>query len=725
MDDLITIKLVGCARLMIAAGLFFFWIPRKILPQEYIQNRLDRVMFNILHMTALATLLFPVFIAMRCFGFPFLILFFVATKLLFLKFWYRRTLKGYLREEVYHGAIVYLLSALDDQKAFVGRVKTTLSQRARRLGSTLASPSLWWAPAASALVVLYALYLRLAIAFATMVPAVSDMYQYYYWNQILKLDQLFDKVAGAPYPWGSPVLVSSVNFFAELNTIVLYGCFPILVLSFSFFALYYFCRRTLEPGSGGSPAPLLALLLFAIVIPSPLAGQFFGTVYRTLSPGITHLWRFAFYTGSPGLKDDILSGYPQIFFLRHSTVLPYEVAASFAPLLVHFLHRALVTRRNGDLLLFAETLAIISALHPGVLIVLFPVCLLVAARTLLSCGIDLRTLLRGCGALAGGIVAGNLWLVQMAVYGLPEDVGAAAPILDKIFHTRRAAADTAVAAARPELQLVAASPLLLALAAAALLLLGLSFRCREKEERVSRSVIPLLALGVLTLYFLPNLGLPRLVDQSRLQTGLALSYALVAAQCYLQLLEQGVLARLCGVRSRGASRLVAAVLVAFALLVTPRYLDDQAYLLSASKLELPESSYYVYKIEDAFQPFSYTVVSYLEDFPLVVSHGYHMNTQDLLTSCSPLKSKIDIPSELVFLFVENAPVRYRGSGEYWYRWRGDIMLKLKDWIVLYGATHKNLRLWRETRNLQIYLIDNRGGREDETLIWRRLEDPLR
>jgi hypothetical protein len=725
MEDLLTIKIVGCARLLLAAGIFFFWIPRKILPQEYIQNRLDRVMFNCLHMCALATLVFPVFVALRFFGFPFLILFFVATRLLFLKFWYRRPLKAYLRDEVYNCAIVYVLRALDDQGAFVKRHLTRLSRSFSRLGAALAAPKAWWAGLGAGLVVSYALFLRLSAVFATMAPAVSDLYQYYYWNQILKLNRLFDKVAGAPYPWGSPVLISSVNLFADLNTVVLYGCFPVLVLGFSFFTLYYFCRRTLTPESGGSPAPLLALLLCAIVIPSPLAESFFGTVYRTVSPGITHLWRFAFYTGVPGLKDEILTGYPQIFFQRTSTVLPYEVAASFATLLVYFLHRALVTRRRAELLLFAETLAIISALHPGVLIALFPVCLLVAARATLSLGLDARTFFRGLAALSAGLAAGNLWLVQMAVYGLPADVGAAAPILDRIFHTRRAAAEVVAAAARPELQLVAPSPLQWVLALCALALLGQSFRGPDRERGVARSVIPLFTLAILFLYFLPNLGLPRLVDQSRLQGFLALSYGLTAAQCYLQFLEQGVLRRLWGNSPLGASRILVGLSVAGTILATPRFIDDPAYRLSTTKLELPESSYYVYKIEDTFQPFSYTVVSYLEGFPLLVSHGYHMNTQDLLTTCSPLKNRLDIPSELVFIFVENAPVRYQGSGEYWFRWRADVMLKLKDWIVLYGARHRNLRLWRQSKNLQIYLIDNSGLRQDDAQIRQRLEDPKR
>ena len=724
MDDLLTIKLAGCLRLLIAGWIFFVWIPRMVLPQEYLRNRLDRLMFNCLHMCALATLVFPIFIALRFFGLPFLLLFFVVTRLLFIKYWYRQPLKPFLSEK-YYAAIVGILRVLDDQGAFWKRLKNRLYGWIRRCGRFTASPARWWMQAGTAILVCYALFLRLAVAFSTMAPAVPDMYQYFYWNQILMLNHLIDRVCGAPYPWGSPILLRSVNAFAQMNTVVLYSCFPVLMLGFSFFALYYFCNRILEPEAGSSHVFMLALLLFAVVIPSPLSQDFFGSVFKPLSPVISRFWGLSVYTGALGPKDEILTVYPKIFSLRYTNVLPYEMADGFALLLIYFLYRALVTRSGVMLLLFGETLGIISALHPGVLIVLLPTCLLLTIRVVASHGLDGRTFLKGCAALSGGMLVGNLWLLQLFEYGLPTDVGAAAPILDKIFRTHRGAADAALAAARPALQIVAPTLLQGLLALGAIVLLGLGLRCRDRDQGVARSVIPLLTLGTLLLYFMPNLGLPRLVDQSRLQTTLALSYALTAAQFYLQFLELGVLSRILGARASGVSRLVVAGVVVACVMMTPRYLDDAAYRRLATSLELPETSYYIYEIEDIFQPFSYTVVSYPEGFPLLISNGYHMNPMDLLTTVSPLKRQIDIPSELVFILVENAPVSNPGAGEYWYRWRPDLMLKLKEWIIMYGAYHKNLRLWKQSKNLQVYMIDNRKAPAEDGQIWRRLEDPAR
>lgn len=722
MEDLIAIRIWGSVRLVLAAALFFIWIPRKILPQEYLSDRLDRYMFNCLHMTALATVVFPLFIALRCFGLPFLLLFCVTVKLLFLKFWYRRDLIPYLREDVYRTAILGILRTLDDLDGFFRHLRQLVRDRLRLIRGALGSGL--GAPAGFAAVLIYALYLRLAGTFATLVPSASDIYQYYYWNQILKLNRLFDRVAGAPYPWGSPVLVYSVNFFAVLNTVVLYSTFPLLVLSFSFFSIYYLCVR-LFPGERGSAAPLMAVLLFAVVIPSPLAGEFFGAVYKTFSPQISHLGPLSFYFGALGESDRVLSTYPQIFFLRHSNLLPYEVANAFIPLFLYLLHKALVTRSTMYIVLLGETMAVICALHPGVLIPLVPSALLIAGWTILACGLDLRTLAKGCASLCCGLSLGNSWLVQMAVYGIPRDVGAAAPFLDRLFGTRRSVLDKAAAPALPEVQIVSTSPLLLLLTGLSLALLALSLRHRDRQKRALTALVPLFTLGILLMYFGPNLGLPRLVDHSRLQTPLALCYGLVAAQCYLLLLEKGILSRLPGRWGPAASRLVAAGVALCAVLFVPRWIDDAGYRRLSVEMELPESPYFVYKIQDTFEPFSYTVVSYSEGFSQLYSQGYHMNVQDLLTDFNPLDRTLKIPSELVFLFVENAQVTFQGGGEYWYRWRGDLTSKLKEWIVLYAREHGNLKLWRQTDRLQIYVIDNRNLPEDASRKWRRLKDPQR
>jgi hypothetical protein len=717
MEDLVLLRIFSTLRLLFAGYLMFFWIPRRILPQEYLEDRLDGVMFNIIHMTAIFTILFPLFVYLRFFGFPFLVIFFFCVRLIFLKFWYKRELGRYLKDDVYHRAVISILELLEDFKSFIDsfrKRRERLLQAVRGWATPLNSCSL----ALVLLVAGYGIYIRMLGPYSSLLAAISDMYQYFYWNQILKLNILFDRIAGAPYPWGAPLLVYTVNLLAQLNTVVLYNSFPLLVLSFAFFTLFYIVRRVL-PGNVNGASSSIALILFGIVIPSPSSQRFFGTVFSTDFPHISSLGLLSVYSGGPAIGDSILDTYPFIFFIRYTHLLPYETAAGFFLLNLFFLHRALTTRKGLYILLFAETLAIMSAIHPGVLIPLFIPALLITLYDTILSGTDLKTIKRGAVALSAALIAGNVWLVQFLIYGLPQDIGAAAPILDRIFGTSRGVKETAIDVNR-SVQIVEPTILLGLLFTASILVLGFSLLRRDRKEWDSLTLIPLTSIGILFLYYAPNLGLPRIVDQSRMQPFVALSYSLTAAGSYGIFVETGLLRRIFAERFKAASLLTVFIVALSALFLTPRWIDNPYYWQQARKMELVESPYFIYKIEDAFQPFTYTVVSYVEDFSKVYSLGYHMNTHDLLTSFSPLDKTLKIPTDYVFIFVENSPVTYQGLGQFWYRWRGDIMLKLKDWIAIYGVNHGNIKIWAETERLQVYLIDNRSQERTAARKWKEL-----
>jgi len=204
------------------------------------------------------------------------------------------------------------------------------------------------------------------------------------------------------------------------------------------------------------------------------------------------------------------------------------------------------------------------------------------------------------------------------------------------------------------------------------------------------------------------MGLPRLVDHSRLQPFLAFSYALVAAFGYRIIIEQMILGSIFRKRAFTLSFPLVTVLTLAIIFVTPRWLGTSEYQQHMPKMELAETPYFLYKIEESFQPMTYTVVSYVESLSQVYSLGYHMNTHDLITTYDPRDPEFTIPTNYIFIFVENIQVRYKETDDYWYRWRGDIMITLKDWISLYSRNHNNIKLWSSTENLQIYLIDNRA-----------------
>jgi len=722
MNEVVTLHFFGTLRLLFSAYLFFFWIPRRVFPGEYIENARDRVMFNITHMTALITLVFPLFIYLRVFGFLFVILFFPFLRLMFIKYWYKKELIPYLRDEVYHALVIGILKVLDDRRAYFASRREKLRQALRSRPSWDMTRLL--AGAAFALILGAALHLRLSRAFTTLVAAASDMYQYFYWNNILKLNRLFDKVAGAPYPWGAPVLVYTVNLFARLNTVVLHNAFPLLILSFTLYGLFYCARGFLDRDGKGCAAPLIAVLTVGILIPTPLAESFFGTVFVTEKPELLHVPLLGIFRGTIQTGDQIAGHYPLLFFIRGGSMLPYEISAAFFLPNLYFLHRTLESGKKIWILLYAETLAVMLALHPGVALPLLPPTLLILAAAPAWKSITRESLRTAFRAVSAALLLGNLWILQFFVYGIPADIGAAAPFLDALFRTKRAE-QQAVAHLTTEVQILSPGWLPAALLAASLILLLYACFRGKGERRPALAPVSLISLGVLCLYAATNLGLPRIVDHSRLQPFVALSYGLVSASLYQLLLEKALLARIAGRYALRLSYGIVCVLAVFLVVSLPRWEESEEYWQTTRNFELNETPYYLYEIEETFQPFSYTVVSYAEGFSQVYSKGYHINTQDFLRTYSPLETSLRIPTDYVFIFVENAGVGYRGMWEYWYRWRNDIMTHLKDWIALYGRNHSNMKLWAESKSLQVFVIDNRNSRDILSENRRKMKEGIR
>jgi len=699
--EIIKLQIVSTFKLTIASYLLFFWVPKRVFPQEYIDNSLDRVMFNIIHMVALITLFFPFFVYIKIFGFIFLIIFFIALKLLFLKFYYKKNLHEHARN-LYVNFILETLRILENPGSHLRRLKERFSLKIRDNYSRMRFFNLLYISTFAA-IASYGLYLRTYRGYISLVGAAPDMYQFYYWGNILKKNVLFDKIAGAPYMWSGPVLVHTVNMLANLNTVVLYNIFPILFLSFMFFTIFYVLRRLFELDGQKTASVFLGMLLFAVVLPSPLAHKFFGLVIGTTDPELIRLFNFSFFYPSGTALDmhQVITD-PSVFFWRFTTTLPYEMASGFFLINLYFLIKFMETGKNTYLLLYAESLGIVFAIHGGVAIPLFCSSLLIFAYYLLTMKTERRSLKKLAVGVLVAVLLGNMWLLQFLVYRSSVGVGAAAPLIDKLFQT-----DTAGKIVPPVdmFSILSPPPLLLLLitAACVFLLIGIFL----KRLRYRLAFAALVPLGVLFVYFAPNLGLPRIVDHSRLMVFVAYSYALVFSGFYYLFVEKMLFARFFKHAFFQISLLFVFGISVFAMAITPRWIDSKLFWDNIYHIEYNEFPYMAYTIEDKFQPFTYTVVSYVQQFPQVNLKGYHMNTQDLLLKYDPAEKKLDIPTEYIFIFMENYPKDYQGLGEYWYRWRRDIMLKLKDWIATYSQTHDNIRLWYSSRGVDVYFIDNR------------------
>jgi hypothetical protein len=703
-NEIIKLQIVSSIKLLVSAYLLFYWIPKRVLPQEYIDNRRDRLMFNIIHMVAIITLLFPLFIYLRIFGFLFLIIFFIFLKLFFLKFYYKKEIFLHFRN-IYINLITRTLMDLENPGSIVERMKTYIAQQKSLLKSRITRLNVIYFSVLF-IIVIYALYLRMYRGYVSLVGAVPDMYGFYYWNNILKINILFPE--NASYMWSAPVLIFTVNLFAHLNTVVLYNIFPLLYLLFTFFSIYYILTEFFELSSSRTASVFVALIFFGVILASPLSQQFFGFVFRTSSPKIIHFLDMAAYWGVVPEKARIYDKYPFYFFWRFTTTLPYEIAASFFLVNIFFLAKFIQSKKSIFLLVYAESLAIIFAIHGGIALPLLCPSLLIFLYSVITRRFDLKSLTKLLIVIILATIIGNTWLLQLITTGIPQHIGKAAPILDKLLGTKQAAKEV-TSTDIYSVQLVSSTIWLSALIVVSFALLIASNFYRKL--RFPLAILSLTSLGTLFIYFSSNLGLPLLVDHSRLQVYIAYSYAIISGGMYFLVIEKGILKSIFKYQYLRYSLLLCLIAALYSIAFTPRWMDTQQFWESIHAIEYEEFPYLVIKIEDGFQPFSYTVVSYVQQFSEIVSKGFHINTQDFLQMYTPADPSTMMPTDYVFIFIENSPKDFGGLGEYWYRWRRDIMLKLKDWVAIYSQSHDNIKLWYKSQWVEVYLIDNRSSED--------------
>jgi len=114
----------------------------------------------------------------------------------------------------------------------------------------------------------------------------------------------------------------------------------------------------------------------------------------------------------------------------------------------------------------------------------------------------------------------------------------------------------------------------------------------------------------------------------------------------------------------------------------------------------------VLKINKNNRPFTWTIISYVQEYAKVLNKGYHINSQQFILQYKPNDKYLKIPTKKIYIFIENYPNPYRGMDEWHYRWRGRIQDNLKTWIAIYSISHNNIKLYDKTKTVTVYEIDN-------------------
>jgi hypothetical protein len=217
---------------------------------------------------------------------------------------------------------------------------------------------------------------------------------------------------------------------------------------------------------------------------------------------------------------------------------------------------------------------------------------------------------------------------------------------------------------------------------------------------------------VYSMFFLTHaavtLHLPEIVEARRNAIWLAMSIAAllgVAASAIAQLLARAVdISR----RRRVAAAIPAIAVVAWlftvpALFAAPlrgQIIDYSGYGSTALA---------VVKISRSFEPYSWTLVSYGQEFPMVLGRGFHLSAVDFVQQFDPAEERLRVPTRYVFIAVEKRPHRFQINNWAVRFDRTALEERLQTWCSLYGLTHRDMRVYLDDENVRVYMIEPRGG----------------
>jgi hypothetical protein len=529
--------------------------------------------------------------------------------------------------------------------------------------------------------------------FATANLGFSDTYVHLYLMRLLDQGRQVDPAWG-PYPRGMHFLLLPIERLTNVDAILLmnfFGAFSGVLLTLS--AAWAAQRITRS-----TTAALVAGLLFATMIGG--ASQYFALGGSVSGSSATdareRLSRSYAELSDYGEFDVLLTA-----FQRQTSTLPQELAIVLLLPGALFLVDWLRTRDRWRLAGFIGCTAAICAIHSGVAVPLVALCAAAALAALVCRTATLRDVARGAGAGAIGVALGSTWMLGFLRYrtiagtdgvSVGRNVGGTALYY---FPFLRSFAGEATGEATAYMML---TPFLIAVVVIALIVAIAAFRLREPAALW-------IALG--TVFFVIThaasvIGIPEIVEVRRNATWLALTIAVL-----LGVAVTALAARL----PRRAYALAPALAIVLWLATTPNLFSQsmRARLLDYSGYGA--TTYAVLRIAQRHEPFTWTLVSYGQEYPMVLGRGFHLNGVDFLEQFDPAESPLRIPTPHVFIAVEKTPHRFQINNWATRFDRASVEERLQTWCTVYGLTHRDIRVFLDDENVRIYEIRRpQGGR---------------
>ena len=566
--------------------------------------------------------------------------------------------------DAYRNVVLFSLNVLE------GRIN--LRRRARRFFKrlTTTTPNRRWAVPAAAFtfVAAVAAAVRLYRPFVTANLGFSDTYVHLYLFRLLEQGKQVDPAWG-PYPRGMHFFLYAIHELTNVDPILLMNFFGPIAGVLMTLAVADAARRL----SGRLAAGVVAGLLFATMVGGASQYFLFGGSLATDQVRDAKEFVAMKYREIPptnGEFDVLLT-----VFQRQTVTLPQELALVFLFPAVMFLFfsgaPASPPAFRWHLSGYLFCTSAIAATHPGVAIPL----VILSGVTVLVTRKHFRAAL-ATGAL--GIALGSTWMLGYILYPHvgPTNVDASGASSAAVYYFPfLRTGDTARI-----ITYVAITPFVLACAAIAIVLL---FRRNRALAWAS-----LASLAFLLTHIASRFGLPEIVEVRRNASWLAMATAVLIGVAAMQLPRR--------------MRAVTAILVALWMVTVPLS-GVQDKLINYSGYSA--TAYAVLEIQRKHEPFTWTLVTYGQEFPMVLGRGFHLAAVDFLDQYDPAAGKLTIPTPYVFIAVEKNPHPFQINTWSSRFSREDIERRLQTWCFLYQLNHRDMRVFLDDANVRVYMIE--------------------
>lgn len=554
--------------------------------------------------------------------------------------------------------------------------------------------------------------IRFVRPFLTANLGFSDTYVHLYLMRLLEQGIQVDPAWG-PYPRGMHFLLFAIHELTNSNLILLMNCFGPMVGVLMTVAVADAARRLVQRavGDGGEVRAhaigLTAGVFFATMIGGRGQYYLFGGGFAAQALSAARSMMGIPYDALPdaaGEFDVLLTA-----FKRQGATLPQELAVVFLFPAALFLLEWFRTRDWWNLSGFLACSAAIATVHTGVVLPLVILCGVSALVALLESHLTQRMFWKAVGSGAVAILVGSSWILGFIRYPYAGDlefntsdayVGAGL-LYYFPFLRESTSVTTGIPEARTWMEI---TPFLVLAVIAALFFIVRAFRSHPDARGA------LLWPGCVTIVFFlthaaATLRLPEIVEPSRAIVWFSMAVAILLA---LALAQVATLAEQTAERRRPVRHLWAGILIFVIGLWFTRVPNVMAApfrnrLLNYSGYGM--TAFSVLRIEQKFEPFTWTVVSYGQEFPMVLGRGFHMAGVEFLDNYDPTMPLLTIPTKYVFIIVETTPHQFEVNTWAARFSRADIEQRLQTWCFLYQLTHKNIRVFSDDQYVRVYMIE--------------------